>query len=539
MSNSEPTPATARLVAEALDWVTEIQILDGVLQPVPGPECRLGRAEIDVPTGIYVVRFLAGGQVEEQLKAVEQSGRIYEVRQQKPLRFPATAPLRETALSLEYHRTAATQCLSTPPQPLAGTATDSPSVLLFVRDVEAEGAVEPWRGLSLRTRSGGALIDFDAVSPKMMSRDASKHWASCHVRVLPGAYRVRVTTRSRQFEQCVYACPNWQTNVFLLASQYGLDESDRRADLGRTAVVMTPLNQSVDLWNEADPQQAELRRTEKALLALEGGRAAPDNDWAVQMLALKYINPMLGLVGAHLLFRRQEVDSDQVAIVFENLRNLLGATQPDVLSLGWALTLRPKKEGGNNRLLPELLKAGPIETPPMLFASWEYLLQATRTYPDLIAEGSLAERIASLARAAGTWLVWRADRLPAVPPPAVGKRSAFATLNRSPSALSDLQEALQTLQGEFRGDESLADAIGSGDFAPLERTLAQVVFPLADPKLRVLMRDAELGKLFVEVYAPPKAADVVQTLRVPVGTALRTVGSLQTKLEALKKKGAG
>jgi hypothetical protein len=535
MSSSEPTSAHARLVAVAIDWVTEIQILDGTLEPVPGPECRLGRAEIDVAPGIYVVRFLAGGKIEEQLKAVEQGGQTYEVNQKEPLRFAAAAPLRATAHSREYHRTAATAFLASQPQPQAGSIPGDPTVMLFVRDVEQEGTAEPWRGLSLRDRSGTALIDFDTENPSRTRRDASQRWGGCYVCLPASAYRIRVSTGRRQLEQCIYACPQWQTNVFLLAAQYGTDERDRRADLGQTAVAMTLLNQSVDLWDEDDPQQQELRRTEQALLALEGGRAAPDDDSTASMLAEKFKNPMLGLVGAHLILRREQVNPDQIALVFRNLRALMGKTQPDVLSLGWALTLRPAKQGGDNRLMPELLNAGPIDTPPMLFASWQYLLQATRTYPDLVEEGSLPDQIAGLARAAGPWLVWRADRLPAVAPPAKTTRSAFQALARFPSALSDLQNALQTLQSTLGADEALADAIGSGDFAPMERTLAKIVFPLADPTLRVLMRDAEFREFFDGMYVAPKAADVVQTLRVPVGTALRAVDSLQTKLEALKK----
>jgi hypothetical protein len=80
------------------------------------------------------------------------------------------------------------------------------------------------------------------------------------------------------------------------------------------------------------------------------------------MFRWKLENPMLGILGMHLLLKNQESDTELLQTIIQNLRNLLGDPHPDVE----ALALRLEQTGSYV-----------FQSPPMMRRSWSLVVNAT------------------------------------------------------------------------------------------------------------------------------------------------------------------
>ena len=112
------------------------------------------------------------------------------------------------------------------------------------------------------------------------------------------------------------------------------------------------------------------------------------------LLKLKFRDPILGLLGAHLLLRDKP---DQVALrktVMGNLRRMLGADHPDVQAL---------ELHGSNAASVRRLTA-----PPMLRASWDLLTAASvdTKRRSLIPETEPFNAVQSTIQTSSPWLIW-------------------------------------------------------------------------------------------------------------------------------------
>jgi hypothetical protein len=193
----------------------------------------------------------------------------------------------------------------------------------------------------------------------------------------------------------VVASPGWQTQVFLTVKRSdpvgvsGLgDPADGELDLATAAILMSRLGDGYR------PNDETAKTVELTKLALEDGRAVIPSETLLQMVHDKFENPMLGILGAHGLFRSGERDS--LRSVVENLRQLVGE-HPDVESLSLAL------DGGSS--------IAEWTTPPMLSSSWSQVVGAATRQPDLVPAGSLAERVSTNLWGSSAWLIWLADSL--------------------------------------------------------------------------------------------------------------------------------
>src|SRR5439155_7930256 len=91
------------LVADAGNPTTEIFVIDSHFQRVTeGVTGGHGRLEADLDPGIYKIKFVAGFLIQEEFVALQAGNGSVIVRTPK-LHFSASAPLKETRTTQDYH----------------------------------------------------------------------------------------------------------------------------------------------------------------------------------------------------------------------------------------------------------------------------------------------------------------------------------------------------------------------------------------------------------------------------------------------------
>lgn len=378
MSPSEPELVLLTVQAEP---GTEIFVIDHRFELLAKGVGQLGAR---VEPGLYQVKLRAGRLIQELQQVVRPgSGEI--VVRPPAMPFSSAAPLAGTSRTSEAHERAA-EALSRTVHHRAGQGSQ---LFVFARRHEPDPlptAGSPGRGLSLHDPDGTLLLDLDRAGEA--DRESPDPWVGATLDVDPGTYRLRVATpRWGALERTVVASPGWQTQVFLLQSDYG-DEGvpELRPDLASAATLMTREGGFVSSLEGA-------RRVELARGALVRGRSVVA---AEQLLAEAADNPMLGILGAHALLLAQEPDLGAVRAVVESLASRVGA-HPDVDALRLAL--------GDD--VAQLGLAFP--QPPMLMTSWGQVVDASWADPGIVPDGSLSARVATWFWGYGPWLVWRAD----------------------------------------------------------------------------------------------------------------------------------
>jgi hypothetical protein len=110
-----------------------------------------------------------------------------------------------------------------------------------------------------------------------------------------------------------------------------------------------------------------------------------------QLFIDKFQNPMLGILGGWLLLQEREPNLRKLAILVENLGQMLG-DHPDVHALSLALS-GPQS--------PQL-----FDVPPMLRESWRAVLNASVRQPWIVPLDSMSAAIAPRLWGEGIWMLW-------------------------------------------------------------------------------------------------------------------------------------
>jgi hypothetical protein len=383
MSVSEidkPAAKKFTLTVQSADAEAEIFLIDGEFQMVARD---VGHLQAEVEPGIYKVKYRTGAATSEQLVLVKDQPVVVSLAR---LSFSSPAPLAETAKTHEYHMAGATE-ESRKIHVKSGTGS---WIFVFVRDWTVTGnsvrSGNPSQWLSLHDEQGTQIADLHTAGTHSVTGDP---WAACNLEVGPGTYRLRLDLpakngqRQVRLEQAIVASPGWQTQVFLLRKAYGPEQEDWAADLAGAAIL---LSRGLGF----DPSRADFRQTELARLGLTNRRRLISEE-IQQMLRAKMENPMLGILGAHLLLLRPQIDKALLEVVVQNLRNLLGETHPDVEAIALQL------ENGTSYA---------FSSPPMLRRSWALLVEATTSRSMVIVPNSLAARIWDRLWAEEPWLLW-------------------------------------------------------------------------------------------------------------------------------------
>jgi hypothetical protein len=326
--------------------------------------------ERDLP-GVYRVRVELGrdiGSVAEEIILLDRDVLAHRVAA-PPLPSPAPIPGGADAAAGDAHPFAAAANRS---GPYAAVVAGGAAISLLVPG--------PLAGLELFDAAGDRVADLIADP----AADDAVVWDRP---VAPGAYVLRQTlSDGTAVEATIVASPDWVTQVALRRAPDGAVDD--------AAVFMRPAGGGP----RGRDQDAVI---EAARIALAQGRNLFGDGRgarARRLLLADYLDPIAGMVGAHLLLRAGVTGSASATAfdtVVRRLRGFVGWTHPDVE----ALSLRCADPG---------LRTGePVTAPPMFKAGWDLLVAASYERPGLVPDAVWNRVHASTA--VGPFFAWAVD----------------------------------------------------------------------------------------------------------------------------------
>lgn len=360
--------STSTLRIRSADTTAQIKVLDGAANVVAN---GIGELDARLADGLYKIRVRVGSEFQERLVALDTGLPQQHFDQ---IDFPTPIPVNNTARSHEYHQAAIWDAWSKP-----ATRWGSGSWLLisareWSRD-NSRAHPDPAAALSIILPSGDKVA-FAEIATIRKKGDA---YAIGAVEVDPGLYQVELALPDgSRLRRALHASPGWMTQLYMLfRDTTGQSLPDLSG--GSVAIARQPV---------VHDEQARL--AEISLDALTQHRAILSEQMR-QILRDKFEQPLLGLIGAHLLLREPN-QAGLFRVVMKNLTKMLGAKHPDVS----ALRTRLRRAA-----------AASVSEPPMLRASWDLLVEASGHNPELIVPNSDAGKIAEFIVPGRGWLVWQ------------------------------------------------------------------------------------------------------------------------------------
>jgi hypothetical protein len=387
MSSSEP----ATLMVQSAHEAIEVSVLDGAFGVVAE---GTGQLEVELPPGIYELQLRVGPAQERRLVKLEP-GVVHEERSQLAdpnvpadpdairLAVPSAAPVDGTSTTRKEHMDAAFAASSGLEQ------SGAPSgVVLMVRNP---------RGTSVSFDPPLAHhVSFVDANLRTVDVDwrYGGDWATAVAPLQPGGYALRVDAPDKSTVgptfQSVYAANDWQTLVFIANTDSGLAPD-------RAAVHMTRM---YDPWEPRSDRRDLDLAVEAARWSLREGRPGISPQLLRLLLETKFRNPMLGIIGAHVLLLDPKPNLRQLDTVVGNL-SYLARDHPDVRALGWLVA-----EAKGTRPNGDPNEAG-ISWPPMLLASYTAAIRRDAYKPGAIVRDSPAEAEAAHLVITGIWTSWQ------------------------------------------------------------------------------------------------------------------------------------
>jgi hypothetical protein len=376
MSPSSDPPKLNTLTVEA-SAPAEISVLDGSANTVAR---AVGHLSCSLPSEIYKVRVRVGPTLEEKIVALD---RDQDLKIDAPGDLYSPIPLANTSRSHGNHQ-ATTRRVS---EHLSQTLGVGASILVVARAWSRDGnsaPINPAEGLVFSSESSSMQLDLGKLAELDTDGDPIAAWSAA---VAPGSYRLQL---AGGVSRTIFVTSNLQTQTFLLqrtTSTYGRSEG-ATLDIENAAISISP-------QQSFDPSSEQTWLAEVARYALTQKRKILSEDVLDQILRAKFDDPMLGLLGAHLLLRDEPDNVADFETVTGNLLNIFGSEHPDVR----ALCLARKTP------LPQVPRH--ITSPPMLRASWDLAVAHSLVEADVFPEGSEANRISTLVMSGSPWLIWR------------------------------------------------------------------------------------------------------------------------------------
>ncbi len=206
---------------------------------------------------------------------------------------------------------------------------------------------------------------------------------------------------------------------------------------------------------------------ELALNGLRQGRSILTTEMLDLLLNQKFVNPMLGIIGAQAMLLAANTNWKLFDIVRRNLKKLI-PNHPDVTAL---FVVGKERRGNLSRSRVESLTF-----PPMLAAAYRGVINRDAEEPGLIVGDSLADQAASRLYQQGPWSLWKPFTLSAVTEideaileniaqferPAASSQTSIGTLFKSVSGdrivdTESLRTAAEPEQTRSWKDESAID----------------------------------------------------------------------------------
>ncbi|MDJ0643197.1 MAG: hypothetical protein QNJ15_10290 [Erythrobacter sp.] len=476
------------VVITAPDVATEIFLIDHKLRRIAE---GMGELRAEVSPGFYKVRCRAGSNQHDKMVEIEPGFTTMFV-QTEPVAFRSTSPLNDTQTGHPRHAERARMTSQSIPLPSSSPSADQSRLFIFVREAEREGPSRPWIGLSVHNLDGTLLADFDEGA--LYEEEGC---GALHLEVPPGTYRIVVQTGPLgDYEMYAVCCSGWQTQVFFVTTDFFTEEDRvRRPELRSASVHMARLDVGFQ------PEDRSLRLEELARLSLQSGRdavskAETSNQELKDLLFEKFENPFHGILGSHILARRQKVDQELLQRVVDRLRDMVG-DHPDVMSLLLVLD----RSGEGSQLV--------FDTPPMLRSSWDLIAKHSLDRNAFVPPGSLTAEIGESVVALGPWLMHRLDR-DGVPVMRSSNESAVkVTRDEVRNSLVDLLELGENINLRTQLRERIKTEQQA--FTPLEATILKTAAAIAAPtgiedinpeKLRTKSRNADVRRMLRHLDAP-------------------------------------
>jgi len=473
---------TGTLAISAADEASEIFLIDASLRRIAS---GLGKLEREVPLGVYKVRFRSGASQEDRLVEVAELGARVTV-ESPPVWFRTAAPIDETLTTHEYQQAPAS-ATSLSVHVDAGRGGE---LFLFVRE---EDDSQPFAvpGVTIHALDSTELAQLDAGE----SIDDDR-WAGINVRLDPGTYSVRVASgQLGEYEMFATVSQGWQTQVFLVMEDFWKEHEHVRAPSLRSAsMLMAHQGQGFQ------PTSRTVRLAELARQALSQGRNVISSELMNELLHDKFMDPMLGIIAAHLLRRRHRPDRDLLRVVTGNLLGMLGE-HPDLQALLVAT---------KDRSHPPIEV---VERPPSLRSSWADIVRASRRRATLVPPDSPVGRIAQEVVAGGPWLIHR-----------LGKQER-SILSEKPSMAEAMRvvEQLASLDADRFTEVVRQTESGEETLSGLERSVLSATMSHA--------RVRELHSAKEAKSARARARQIVGDLSAPSYSIANAVISLANKMD--------
>ncbi len=377
---SKETLVSATIVAS--DSNAEIFLIDSRYRMV---NRGVGTLNVMVSPGLYTIKYKAGSVIVEDEKLLvpdQETQWIYGPELPLESAVPTFKTSKEHA---EYARDASMMVHQS-----LGTGAQ---LFLFVHDLDILARTQPSTALTLLDDKGNEIIDFDEVAIQGKGSAKGTPWSTINIELDPGVYFLQNhTDEVGILMQSIVLSSGWQTQLFMTRRSIGSGKKGRRADMADASILMAPIGHGFE------PSSESVRLTEIAKSALEQKRPAVGKELH-DMLWAKFENPMLGLIGAHLLLKQKNYDKNLFRMVVDNLIGMLGNEHPDIKIL-----LLQIHENAIQIPIPN------IKYPPILQASWEKILQASIQNPEIISSDSVAAQVSMNTLNTGSWLVWKKPR---------------------------------------------------------------------------------------------------------------------------------
>ena len=263
---------------------------------------------IQLRRGWYVVRTELGGRIEE--RAIRHDGPSTVVV--KPPRIPTPAVIGEVAASCPYYAEPAAHFSVHETRAPLGEGPAKSRLLVFVRALDREAAAcESSFGANLLLLDADGRIVASFTDQETVV-DSAAGWRALSAQAAPGRYLLRARSPLRR-DMAIDLYPGWASRIFVMHSRHACIE-DACVLLGRVGAPF-------------DPQDAGAQVVVMALDALGYGTERFYEPLA-EIAQGRFDNPMVGLLGAHVLARRQPDLS--LGEVIDRIEVLLGCRSPDI-----------------------------------------------------------------------------------------------------------------------------------------------------------------------------------------------------------------
>jgi hypothetical protein len=377
LSSSEK-PTTLRIEGAAA--ALEVTLLNSNLEQVAS---SVGGLEAEIEPGLYELHFREASEQQTQLLKV---GPGEERTVSAPdFEISSPAPLAGTSTSHEYHE-----------QPVRDATTE------IATDCAGPGAATGGMIVMVRNLAGQEQLSFPDCSASLgvvdanlepvgkcgrWEQDTAAGWAVWRAALAPGGYALRMVNPDGEvLYQSLWVDEGWQLLMFIPNTSDG-----PAADLATIHLAR------VGEWSP-DPWASEAGiALESVLDGLRSRRSVIPQD-LTELFDAKFSNPFLGIAAAHALMLDPNRSSQSLSLletVLRNLRRLVPAS-PDVAALEYRAA---------DLEVPIVPQPG-LSWPPIFYAGYRTLLRADAGDPAVIADDSLAERVAPMVRLAGLWTTW-------------------------------------------------------------------------------------------------------------------------------------